>query len=382
MSKSWTKTIAIVAMLCMLLSTDVFAGPGSSGGKKKMGFFAKIGKAIKQASHKAATAVKNAAHKTATAIKNTAVKAGQAVKNAAIKTGHAIKTAGAKMVNGVMDTGVWAKQKLIGKKNKVWVCGHYDKNGKWTKGHWRKLSAGKPSAGGNTADQGNYADQSSAADQGNTTDQGSEMPAENTDAGMSGDGVSNEASDMPVAGEDPALPEMTGDDFSQPAEQSEQTSQESAQSEQAEQTEQSGEAAQGADFNLEQNVSMRTMGMLMDDIVKQSQSITNFKRSANPNISYSVEVQEDINTTYAEREDDAALLVRVIVWDLQRNNGESGKYFSFFLSRMQKLTPESRKLIQDVTNQVREGIVHGSNNVATEEEKAVYNKRLAEMANY
>ena len=41
MSTTWTKTIALVSMLCMLLSTDVFAGPGSGAKPKKMGFFAK-----------------------------------------------------------------------------------------------------------------------------------------------------------------------------------------------------------------------------------------------------------------------------------------------------------------------------------------------------
>ena len=113
MSKSWTKTAALVAMLCMILSTtDVYAGPGS--GKKQMGFFAKVGNAIKKASHKAAMAVKKAATKTATAIKN-------GVKTVAKKVEMGIKTAGAKVTNGIMDTGVWAKQKLFGKKNKVFM---------------------------------------------------------------------------------------------------------------------------------------------------------------------------------------------------------------------------------------------------------------------
>lgn len=366
MSKHWTKTIAIVAMLCMVLSSEVMGGPGS--GKKKMGFFAKIGHAIKKASHKAATAVKNAAVKTGQAIKNAAVKTGQAIKNAAIKTGHAIKTAGAKVANGVMDSGVWAKQKIFGKKNKVWVCGHYDKNGKWTKGHWRKLEAAKPAAGGNTADQSNTPSQESAP----ATDNGGYT--ENTDAGMAGDGVSNESENMPVAGEDPVLPEL-GNEASDQSEQA-------AQEESGDETAQSGEAAQGNEMEVAKNMSLRTMGMLMNDIVDQSKSITDFRKTADPNISYSMDVQADITTTYEVREGDARLLVRVIVWDLQQNNGQPGKYYSFFLKTMKTLDPVKRQLIKDVSAQVREGVVHGMDHVNSDEEKAVYNQRLEELAGY
>ena len=356
MSTTWTKTIALVAMLCMLLTTsDVYAGPGSGAKPKKMGFFAKVGKAIKKATHKAAAAVKKAATKTA-----------NAVKDAAKKTGMAIKTAGAKIVNAGMDTGVWAKQKLTGKKNKVWVCGHYDKNGKWTKGHWRKLNAGKPSSGGNTANQGNYADQGSY---GGSSEAAPEYPT-NGDEGLSGDGNSyEESAETPVAGDDPVIPEIPADD-------SEQTSQES------EQTSQSGEADQGKEFSYDTEVSMRTMGMLMDDIVKQSQSINTFKKSANSNINYSVEVQSDINTTYEAREDDAGLLSRIVVWDIRTHNGDAGKYYSFFLSKMKTLDPKDRALVKDVVDEVRAGIVHESNNAATDEEKAVFNKRLSELAGY
>ena len=356
MSTTWTKTIALVAMLCMLLSTtDVYAGPGSGAKPKKMGFFAKVGNAIKKASHKAAAAVKKAANKAATA-----------VKDAAKKTGMAIKTAGAKIVNAGMDTGVWAKQKLTGKKNKVWVCGHYDKNGKWTKGHWRKMTAGKPSNGGNTANQGNYTDQGSNS---GSSDAAAEYPT-NGDEGLSGDGNSyEENTDMPVAGDDPVIPEIPADD-------SEQTSQES------EQTSQSGEADQGKEFSYDTEVSMRTMGMLMDDIVKQSQSINTFKKSANTNINYSVEVQSDINTTYEAREDDAGLLSRIVVWDIRTHNGDAGKYYSFFLNKMRTLDPKDRALVKDVVDEVRAGIVHEANNAASDEEKAVFNKRLSELKGY
>lgn len=380
MSQSLRKTIAVVAMLCMILSTDAFAGPGASGGKQKqkMGFFAKIGKAIKTATNKAKMAVKKAAQKTAKAVKDVAQKTGNAIKTAAKKTGMAIKTAGAKIVNAGMDTGVWAKQKLLGKKNKVWVCGHYDKNGKWIKGHWRKLNSGKPGKPGNGG--GNYADQS------NGGGDSSDMPSDNS--GAAGDNGSN-GDEAPVASEDPVLPELPSDDNSQSAQseqseqsdQSDQTSQDSEQTSQtSDQTSQSSD--QAAQFSFDKEISMRTMGMLMDDIVKQSKSINRFKRTAKNNIAYSVEVQSDVNTTYEVREDDAGLLARVVAWDIQTHNGEGGKYYNFFINKMKTMDPKNRALIKDVVVQIRAAVVHGSNNAASEEEKAMYSNRLAELASY
>ncbi|MFA6749613.1 MAG: hypothetical protein WCS82_07030, partial [Candidatus Riflebacteria bacterium] len=130
MSKPLSKIIALVTVFAMLFSADAYAGKGSQKyGKQKQGFFCKVGAAIKKASQKAAKAVKTAAKKTGKAIKNAAVKTGKAIKNAAVKTGQAIKTGGAKISNAAHDSAVWAKQKITGKKNKTWVCGHYDKNG-------------------------------------------------------------------------------------------------------------------------------------------------------------------------------------------------------------------------------------------------------------
>ena len=136
------------------------------------------------------------------------------------------------------------------------------------------------------------------------------------------------------------------------------------------------------EFSYDTEVSMRTMGMLMDDIVKQSQSINTFKKSANSNINYSVEVQSDVNTTYEAREDDAGLLSRIVVWDIRTHNGDAGKYYSFFLNKMRTLDPKDRALVKDVVDEVRAGIVHEANNAATDEEKAVFNKRLSELKGY
>ncbi|MBI3039273.1 hypothetical protein HYY75_09540, partial [bacterium] len=73
------------------------------------------------------------------------------------KIGKKIVHAGDHIANGVMDTGVKLKKSVTGKKNKVWVCGHYDKNGNHVKGHWRYLKHNcpqNPGQGGNPG-QGN-----------------------------------------------------------------------------------------------------------------------------------------------------------------------------------------------------------------------------------
>jgi len=45
--------------------------------------------------------------------------------------------------NKVMDAGTSVKKAVCGKKDKTFVKGHYDKNGKHVKGHWRNLEAKK-----------------------------------------------------------------------------------------------------------------------------------------------------------------------------------------------------------------------------------------------
>lgn len=45
--------------------------------------------------------------------------------------------------NKVMDAGTAVKKAVTGEKDKTFVKGHYDKNGKHVKGHWRNLEAKK-----------------------------------------------------------------------------------------------------------------------------------------------------------------------------------------------------------------------------------------------
>lgn len=435
MSKTWTRLIALVTVFCMLFSAEVFAGKGydqSSGGKKKVGFFCKVGKAIKKATQKAAKAIKTAAQKTGKAIKTAAKKTGQAIKNAAIKTGKAIKVAGAKINNAVKDSGVWMKKKVFGCKNRVWVVGHYDKNGKWIKGHWRKLES-KP--GNNHPGQGNNPGQANnpgqtedplppvggepgvpGGDAGQTPSEPAPIPGNDEPAPMPG---SEEPAPAPAPA-DPVLPELPegddpapipapgteqpGDETEQPGDEQpapeqpapeqpapEQPGDEAGQAGQGSQTEQSeeagqagqaGQASQGAPMKEEAEISLRTMGMLMNDIVKQSGEITTFKKAAAPGMNYSMDVQSNVNSTYESREANAKLLVKVIVWDLQQNKGNPGQYFSYFTFKMKDLDPESRKLIRDVTRRVQEGVKYGAGHVTEQSEKAVFEKRLEEIEGF
>ena len=424
MSKNWTKLIALVTVFCMLFSAEVFAGKGydQSCCKKKTGFFAKIGKALKKATQAAGKAIKTAAKKT-----------GKAIKTAAIKTGKAIKVAGAKINNAVKDSGVWMKYKLLGCKNRVWVVGHYDKNGKWIKGHWRKLDT----CGNNNPGQGNH------PGQGNYPGQTEEpLPPVGDDPGMPGDDAAQPAPvpedptlpELPEAGqtesdgddaaptepspvpvpEDPVLPELPeGDEAGQTEPEAGQTEPEAGQTEpeagqtepeagqtepeagqteqgsqsqesdESEQSEQSGQSAQqSGDAKPEGAISLRTMGMLMNDLVRQSGEITSFKKTAAPEISFSMGIQTAVNSTYESREANANLLVKVIVWDLQQNKGAAGEYFSYFTYKMGTFDPESRKLIKDVLGKVREGVRHGVGHVSTEDEKAVYEKRLSDIEGF
>jgi len=459
MSVNWTKPLALVTVFFMLFTMEAFAGKGyhqSSGGKKKPGFFCKIGKAIKKVSQNTAQAIKTGVKKTGTAIKNVAV-----------KTGKAIRVTGAKINNAVKDSGVWAKQKLTGKKNRLWVVGHYDKNGKWTKGHWRKFEAkpvnnpgqsgNHPGQGGNFPGQANNPGQGSnpgqtsdplppvggdESDNGDAVDNG-QTPAPAPDAGAPADGgeadTGDDAADSGDDGsesgdsseadpttpapapapvpEDPVLPELPEDgepgnagsdepeaeepetpevpesgdatddaqapeEPSDESEQSGQTGQSDDSEESGQAAQQSGDAAQGSKMMADENISLRTMGSLLNELAKQSDDLTSFKRSNKPGMSYSVDYSNDINAAYELREKNARLLVKVIVWDLQQNEGKSGKYFSYFKFKMRDFDARTRKMISDVTRRVKEGVKHGAGHQTSNSGKVLYQRRLKELEGF
>jgi Ni/Co efflux regulator RcnB len=131
------KTIVSSVLALSLLVTPVFAGnpgqadqagqstqagqhAGQCGNHHKTGFWKKVKKTTKKVVKKTVKAVK---------------KGYKAGKKAAVKTGDCIQ-------NKVMDSGVAIKKAVTGKKCKTFVKGHYDKNGKHTKGHFRKVGKG------------------------------------------------------------------------------------------------------------------------------------------------------------------------------------------------------------------------------------------------
>ncbi len=412
MATRFTRLIALVTILCMLFSVEVFAGKGSDCSGHKKGFFAKVGAAIKNVAKKAVKAAKCAVVKTGKAIKTVAKKTAKAIKCAAIKTGKAIKVTGARINNAFKDSGVWIKWKITGKKKRVWVVGHYDKNGKWIKGHWRKLT---PAECVNNPGQANNPGQGEplplppSDDVAQTPDAppadeppATEPPADAPPADLPSDGSDQPPSDPvlpqlppadappadePPATEPPAPPADEPPATEPPAPPADGAGQ-SGQSGQGEQSEDSDQASQSGDASQakksDDEVSLRTLGMLMNDIIKDSAEITSFKKSAiaNPGMNYSMDVQGNVNGIYENREKNAALLVKVIVYDLNQNNGKAGKYFNFFTYKLDKLDSETRMLIGDVLKQVKEGVQHNSNNADNDKDEKAFAERMKDLNKY
>lgn len=344
----------------MLFSAQVFAGKGSSSGcKKKCGFFSKIGKAVKKAVKKTCKKIKKTAKKAAKKVKAVAKKAAHKVK-------IAVKTVGAKINNAVKDTYVAAKWKLTCKKKRLWVCGHVDKNGRWIKGHWRKHGTGKGGSG-NTPGQGNN------PGQGNSPEQGFEP--------------------LPPM-DDPIDPMLPGSNIAQAPEDEYTPVEEGDYSDELigdyndettidEETTESAMAEPSTEAPAVEEVSVETMGRLMDDVVEQSNEITDFRKVAvaNPDMSLSVATHDGVVGTYDKREEKSALIVKVITLELRKNKGKAGKFFTYYKYRMNKLSPNDRVILEDVTNQVRDTVEHGLGH-ADENQREEYKERLGEIDNY
>jgi hypothetical protein len=129
-------------------------------------------------------------------------------------------------------------------------------------------------------------------------------------------------------------------------------------------------------------VGVETLGDLIDKLVKESYDITKFKANERRGNHSSEDAKKSINETYISREMRADLLVRVIVWDIQKNQGKSGKYFNFFKHKMKKFGMKSKKMIQDVTKKIKDGLKHGASHQNSKNEKVNYEKRLGELSKY
>lgn len=128
------KTIVSSVLALSLIVAPAFAGnPNQSGQAGQAGQATQAGQHAGQCGNHKPGFFKKMVKKTVCAVK----KGAKATKKAVVKAHDAVQ-------NKVMDSGVAVKKAVTGKKCKTFVKGHYDKNGKHTKGHFRKVDCNKP----------------------------------------------------------------------------------------------------------------------------------------------------------------------------------------------------------------------------------------------
>lgn len=404
----------------MLFAVEGFAKQGKvNKGGGQQGFFATIGSAIRRAARDTADAAKLAVKTTGQAVvtaaqgvydvgKTIVQQTGKAIKNAAIKTKNAAKVGGAKFNNAIKDSYVHVKWKLTGRKPRVWVVGHFTKDGIWRRGHWRRLSpkeaedmkkegsgvinhpgqgagAGQVSGPGQSADAGQVNVPGQSADAGQVN-----VPGQSADAGQSSRPQDPFQGQPEYQPEDPFLPDIP-EDFDVAGDPWATTPTEEPQPEAPADFEDANFGEQGEAADLfsapdlaQKEVDLRTLGMLMNDLIEDTRSMQSFRSTAvaNPQMSFSMQLEDDLTELYDAREENAALLTRVIVWDLQQNNGNPGVYYRFFDYIMNDVDDETRELIRDVTDNIRAGVRHGAGHVSCDDHQRVFQMRLSEMEAY
>lgn len=254
------------------------------------------------------------------------------------KIGRVFVKVGDKIKNKIMDTHVVVKKKITGCKNRVWVCGHYNKNGQHVKGHWRYIKGHC----GNNPGQGNPG-------QGNP---GQCNPGQGN-PGQSDQGQGNPAPlpPLPPADEPPAE--------EPPAEQppAEQPPAEQPPADQ-------GTPKPGQDNGQsgESSGQKRTIGMLMNDLVTLSSDADAVKSqavsAAKAKKSNAADIEADYQLLAYDRESDSKLLIKVVVNDLAKNNGRSGIYYAAFLRNLNAYTKADRGEISDVISAVKANVRH------------------------
>ncbi len=277
------------------------------------------------------------------------------------RLGRAIRHIGDHIKNGFMDLGVKIKYKLTGRKCRVWVCGHYDHNGRHVKGHWRYLKNchGKPGQG--NPGQGNNPGQGENPGQG-----GGQLPPLPPDAPP--------AEPTPPA-EPPAEPPADQPPADQPP--ADQPPADQPPAEQPGQGDQGqGDQGQGG---------KRTLGMLMKDLVSMSSDMDSVKKQAlqakkskaDRNITFSI--VEDYSLLSNDREADAKTLVKVVTMDLEKNNGQPGVFYAAFLRNISQMTKADRACIRDVLDAIKTFVKNEANDGGRNNP---YETRLAELKNY
>ena len=247
------------------------------------------------------------------------------------KVGHAIHNLGHKIENGVKDTYVAGKHKLTGKKNRVWVIGHWNKDGKHVKGHWRYVKHGHCGHG--------------------NPGQGGNNPGQGDNPGQGGSTPPNEPPLPPLPPEEPPAPpaEPPTPPAEPPAPPAEPP------------------ANPGQDSGQGGQSGPKTLGGLMAELVSLSDDMSQIKNQAIDAKKDKAKKQEalEIEASYqdltSDREEDAKTLVKVITKDLDKNHGESGVYYSAYLRNMKNLNKGDRESIQDVTEAIKTFIRHNAN---------------------
>ncbi len=366
-SKFLTRTLIILAVFGLVFSADAFAGKGKGKGKhKKIGFFHKIG--------------------------------------------HAIRHAGDHIVNGVMDTGVKIKKAITGKKNWVWVCGHYNQNGVHIKGHWRYVKHGCPGQGnpgqGNPG-QGNPGQgqpgQGEPGQGGQTPNPPAppEPPAPPANPGNPSEEPAppttpseppappseppSTPSEPPAPPEEPPAPpseppappeEPPAPPSEPPAPPSEPPAPEQPPAEppappadngqggdQGGQAGQGGQSGQTGQDQSQSSGQKRTLGMLMKDLVGLSDDMDAVKSQAlttkkAKKAAQAVTIEADYQLLATDREKDAQTLIKVITDDLENNDGAPGIFYSAYLRNLKAMTKADRKAINDVTDAIKSNVRH------------------------
>lgn len=272
-------------------------------------------------------------------------------KNFFQKVGQGIHQIGHKINNGAKDTYVAAKKKVTGKKDKVWVCGHFDKNGKHVKGHWRKIKHGQ-----------------------------SGQPGQGGQSGQSGQGGEPPAPPAPPA-EPPAPP---AEPPAPPAEPPAEPPAPPAEPPAEPPAPPPADPGQGGDQSGQGGQGKMTMSGLVTDLVELSDDMDEVKGrlvKAKKTKTKSVDVkglEADYSTLVEEREQDTRILAKVVIWDLNNNKGNPGVYYQAFMRNMKGLSKADRNSISDVVDSVTAQVKHK----ATQTKSKAWKARAAELAKY
>ena len=265
------------------------------------------------------------------------------------RIGRGIRKGGAAIVNRIMDTYVNLRYRVAGRKERVWVRGHYQEDGTWVKGHWRYMPR---SAGGKGGDPGQ-----GGADQGH--------PGQ-------GGGVDSAPPSDPVV-PDP-LPDPFPDLLPEPpsglASYDEEPAASDEAAEDSESTESWGSSFDAVDISDTVNFLLAASTDL-DEM--KADVVRNKKNDLSGELMTSM--QSDYESVLQDRDDLSQLLFHTIVQDLENNKGAPGPKYNQFLSRVSSMSKQDRAKIRDVIQSLKDNALHNVNN----DEKSLYRSRYREL---